>query len=101
MTTPLTGDGHPLIRKLVTLVHNPTAWSSHTQTATTTTMFRMVLMLEAMGIYRLIRYKTTPTTTNTTTRFSNGISQGSWTQERSTPMPNLGARSAGIGNSAE
>src|ERR1022692_4642741 len=77
----LTCSGHPFIRKLVTLVHNPTAWSSHTQTATTTTIFKMVLMLEAMGIYRLIRYKATPTTINTMTRFSNGILQCSWHHE--------------------
>src|ERR1017187_7947125 len=83
----LTGSGHPLIRKLVTLVHNPTAWSSHTQTATTTTMFKIVLMLEAMGIYRLIRYKTTPTTTNTMTRFSNGILQCSWNQKEAFQCP--------------
>jgi hypothetical protein len=44
-------------------------------------MFKMVLMLEAMGIYRLIRYKATPTTINTMTRFSNGILQCSWDQE--------------------
>jgi hypothetical protein len=83
----LIGDGHPLIRKLVTFVHNPTAWSSHTQTATTTTMFKMVLMLEAMGIYRLIRYKATPTTINTMTRFSNGILQYSWNLERAFRCP--------------
>src|ERR1019366_2179085 len=87
ITTPHTGDGHPLIRKLVTFVHNPTAWSSHTQTATTTTMFKMVLMLEAIGMYLLIRYKATPTTINTMTRFSNGILQCSWNQEEAFRCP--------------
>jgi hypothetical protein len=36
-------------------------------------MFKMVLMLEAMGINLLMRYKATPTTINTMTRFSKGI----------------------------
>jgi hypothetical protein len=36
-------------------------------------MFKMVLMLEAMGINLLIRYKATPTTINTMTRLSKGI----------------------------
>jgi hypothetical protein len=69
----VTGCGHRVSLKLVTLAHNPTACSSQTQTATTTTMFKIVLMLEAMGIYLLIRYNATPTTINTTTRFSKGI----------------------------
>jgi hypothetical protein len=60
-------------RKLLTLPHNPTTCSSQTQTQITTTTFRIDLMLEAMGIYLLIRYKATPTTTSTTTRFSRGI----------------------------
>jgi hypothetical protein len=69
----VTGCGHRAILKLVMLAHNPTACNSQTQTATTTTMFNMVLMLEAMGIYLLIKYNATPTTINTTTRFSKGI----------------------------
>jgi hypothetical protein len=32
-------------------------------------MFRIVLMLDAMGMYLLIRYKTTPTTISTMTTF--------------------------------
>src|ERR1035441_9180935 len=69
----VTGCGHPLRRKLVTVPQSPTSCSSQTQTAHTTTMFKMVLMLEAMGIYRLTRYNATPTTINMTTRFSKGI----------------------------
>jgi hypothetical protein len=43
------------------------------QTATTTTTFRIVLMLDAMGMYLLIRYRATPTTINAITRFIKGI----------------------------
>jgi hypothetical protein len=42
------------------------------QTATTTTMFRIVLMLEAMGIKRLISHNPTPTMIKTTTRLISG-----------------------------
>src|ERR1035437_6970811 len=65
--------GHRGIRKLVTFPHNPVACNSQTQTTTTTKTFRIVLILEAMGMYRLIRYNATPTIINTTTRFSKGI----------------------------
>jgi hypothetical protein len=65
-------------------------------------MFKMVLMLEAMGIYRLIRYKATPTTINTMTRFNNGILQVLLGSGRSIPMPNReAARSAGVRNCAQ
>ena len=65
--------GHRASRKLVTFPHNPVACNSHTQTTTTTRTFRIVLILEAMGMYRLIRYNATPTIINTTTRFTKGI----------------------------
>jgi hypothetical protein len=43
------------------------------QTITTTTTFRIDLMLDAMGIYRLIRCNSTPAIINTITIFSKGI----------------------------
>jgi hypothetical protein len=39
----------------------------------TTTAFRIVLILEAIGMKRLMSHNATPTTTNTTTMFINGI----------------------------
>src|ERR1043166_3278053 len=51
----------------------PVACNSHTQTTTMTTTFRIVLMLEAMGTYRLMRWSPRPTRINITTRFSKGI----------------------------
>jgi len=39
----------------------------------TTTAFRIDLILEAIGMKRLISHNATPTTTNTTTMFINGI----------------------------
>src|ERR1700722_16059576 len=59
--------------KLVTLPHIPVACNTQTPTATTTTTFRIDLIAEAMGIYRLIRYNATPTMISTTTRFIKGI----------------------------
>lgn len=69
----LSAAGHRVSRKLVTFPHNPVACSSQTQTTMTTTTFNIVLMLEAIGIYLLIRYNATPTMINTTTRFNKGI----------------------------
>jgi hypothetical protein len=61
------------IRYLVIPVHNPVACNTQMQTKTTTTTFRIVLMLEAMGIYLLIMYNAIPTMTNTMTRFTKGM----------------------------
>jgi hypothetical protein len=58
---------------VLTLLHKPVAWSSQTQTMTTITTFRIDLMLDAMGRYRLIRCNATPTMISTMTIFSNGI----------------------------
>src|SRR5208283_593810 len=68
---------HPCSRKLVTLLHNPTACNSQTQTAMTTTTFRIVLILEAIGIKRLISHNATPTIISTTTKFIKGMLLGS------------------------
>src|ERR1035438_3495374 len=65
--------GHRVSRKLFTFSHRPTACSSQTHAATPTTMLRIVLMLDAMGMNLLIRYKAPPTTIRMTTIFSNGI----------------------------
>jgi response regulator RpfG family c-di-GMP phosphodiesterase len=65
--------GHCPIRKLVTAPHIPTAFRTQMPTAITTTMFSIDFMLEAIGMKRLISHSATPTTTNTTTRFINGI----------------------------
>ena len=46
---------------------------SQIATATTTTTFRMVLMLPAMGMYVLISHNAKPTTISATTMFTNGI----------------------------
>src|ERR1700722_734992 len=67
------GGVHRPTLKLVTVHHIPVDCSSQTQTETTTTTFRIVLIAEAMGIYRLIRYKATPTTIRTITKFTSGI----------------------------
>src|SRR5579864_7217820 len=53
--------------------HNPTARNTQIPTATTTTTFRMVLMLAAMGMKRLISHSATPTTIKASTRFTKGI----------------------------
>src|SRR5579863_1007958 len=53
----------------------PVACNSHTQTQTITTTFRIDLMLEAIGMYRLIRCNATPTRISTTTRLIKGILQ--------------------------
>ena len=60
-------------RKLVTFAHSPATCNSQMQTHTTMTAFRIDLMLEAMGINRLIKYSPTPTMINVTTIFSRGI----------------------------
>src|SRR5580704_15483679 len=59
--------------KLETLPHIPVACNNQTHTPTTTTTFRIDLMAEAIGIYRLIRYKPTPTIIRTMTRFTKGM----------------------------
>ncbi len=64
---------HLPTRKFVTLAHIPVACSSQMQTTTTTTIFKIVLMLEAMGMYRLIKCNPTPTTINTNTMYRIGI----------------------------
>jgi hypothetical protein len=43
------------------------------QTATTTTTFRIVLMLEAMGTNLLINHNATPTTISAKTMFIKGM----------------------------
>ncbi len=44
-------------RKFLTVFHNPAACGSQPQTATTTTMFRIDSILDAIWVYRLIGYK--------------------------------------------
>jgi hypothetical protein len=43
------------------------------QTTTTTKIFRIDLILDAIGTKRFIRYRATPTSINITTIFSTGI----------------------------
>jgi hypothetical protein len=52
--------------------HSPVDCKTHTQTATTTTTFRMVLILEAMGMKRLISHNPIPTIISAITIFING-----------------------------
>ena len=65
--------------------HNPTTRNTQIPTATTTTTFRMVLMLAAMGMKRLISHKATPTTIKATTRLIKGILCSS-EKQRSNPL---------------
>jgi hypothetical protein len=53
--------------------HNPAIRKTQIPTATTTTTFRIVLMLAAMGMKRLISHNATPTTIKATTRSTKGI----------------------------
>jgi hypothetical protein len=82
----LSGDYRPT-RKLLTPAHNPTACNTHIATTTTTTTFRIDLMLEAMGMKRLIRPNATPTTTSTMTRLIKGMSCSPINTEGN-PLPN-------------
>jgi len=67
--------------------HSPTACNTQIPTATTTTTFRMDLILEAIGMYRFIRYNATPTITSAMTRFIKGIFCFSC-QARGNPLSN-------------
>jgi hypothetical protein len=60
-------------RKLEIGPHSPVTCKTHIATATTTTTFRIVFMLEAMGIKRLINHKPIPTTIRAMTIFIKGM----------------------------
>src|SRR5260370_29995971 len=53
--------------------HSPVTCKPQPPTATTTTTFKIVLMLDAIGIKRLISHKATPTMMRAMTRFIKGI----------------------------
>jgi len=76
-------------RKLDIGPQRPVACKTQIPTATTTTTFRIVLMLEAMGMKRLISHNPIPTTISAMTRFIKGMCLYSSALEQAIGDPNF------------